>query len=86
MHYVHGHAACVAQGCPMRHVNQAECCDGETAAQCPLPTSAVAAVPLPHSRGDGADRPSGSRSSAESSKPRMLRSSSLPNSRTKLSS
>ena len=43
--YVHGHAACVRSGCPMFGVNQAECCDGETAANCPAPTSAIAAVP-----------------------------------------
>jgi uncharacterized protein len=42
MVYVHGHAACVAGGCPMRGANQAECCDGETIEQCPLPTSDVA--------------------------------------------
>jgi uncharacterized protein len=43
MVYVHGHAACVSSACPMRGVNQAECCDGETIAQCPVPTSDVAA-------------------------------------------
>jgi uncharacterized protein len=43
MVYVHGHAACVSAGCPMRGVNQAECCDGETIEQCPVPTSDVAA-------------------------------------------
>lgn len=45
MAYVHGHAACVRSGCPMFGVNQAECCDGETAA-CP-PTSDVRGGPPP---------------------------------------
>ena len=31
MDYVHGHAACVNGRCPMFGVNQAPCCDGETA-------------------------------------------------------
>lgn len=44
MAYVHGHAACVARGCPMFGVNQAECCSGETAACGPL-TAEVAALP-----------------------------------------
>ncbi len=39
MAYVHGHAACVAGNCPMFGLNQAECCDGETAATCPVPTA-----------------------------------------------
>jgi uncharacterized protein len=43
MVYVHGHAACVSSACPMRGANQAECCDGETIEQCPVPTSDVAA-------------------------------------------
>jgi hypothetical protein len=29
MAYVHGHAACVSNGCPMYGRNQAECCSGE---------------------------------------------------------
>ena len=45
MVYIHGHAACVTGGCPMYGVNQAECCDGETFASCPVPTSDVAAGP-----------------------------------------
>ena len=45
MAYVHGHAACVTSGCPMHGVNQAECCDGETAATSPVSTSAIAAGP-----------------------------------------
>jgi len=45
MAWVHGHAACVRVDCPMKGVNQAECCDGETAAQCPAPTSDLAAWP-----------------------------------------
>jgi hypothetical protein len=36
MAYVHGHAACVRQGCPLHGVNQAECCSGEMAACGPL--------------------------------------------------
>ncbi len=51
MAYVHGHAACVDGRCPMFGVNQAECCDGETAATCPAPTSALRAGPP---RGAGA--------------------------------
>ena len=31
MAYVHGHAACIDSSCPMFGLNQAECCDGETA-------------------------------------------------------
>jgi hypothetical protein len=45
MAYIHGHAACITSGCPMYGVNQAECCDGETFATSPVPTSDVAAVP-----------------------------------------
>ena len=44
MVYVHGHAACVSNVCPMFGLNQAECCDGETIDQCPVPTSEVASV------------------------------------------
>ena len=47
MIYIHGHAACVRRGCPMYGVNQAECCDGETLDNCPVPTSVVAAGPSP---------------------------------------
>lgn len=36
MRYVHGHAACVNNQCPMFGVNQAECCAGETAESCPV--------------------------------------------------
>jgi len=42
MAYIHGHAACIASGCPMYGVNQAECCDGETIVNCPAPTAVVA--------------------------------------------
>jgi uncharacterized protein len=45
MVYVHGHAACVQQGCPMFGANQAECCDGETASQSVAATADVAALP-----------------------------------------
>jgi hypothetical protein len=45
MAYVHGHAACVTRGCPLYGANQAECCDGETLENCPVPTSVAAAVP-----------------------------------------
>ncbi len=44
MAYVHGHAACIRSGCPMYGVNQAECCDGETAGASPLRTSEIAAA------------------------------------------
>ncbi|MBX3129280.1 MAG: hypothetical protein KF718_21360 [Polyangiaceae bacterium] len=50
MAYVHGHAACVQSRCPMFGVNQAECCDGETAAA-PAPTSHVRGGPQPTSPG-----------------------------------
>ena len=43
--YVHGHAACLDGRCPLFGANQAECCGGETAPQCPLPDSEVAARP-----------------------------------------
>lgn len=33
--YIHGHGACIDNRCPMFGLNQAECCDGETAANCP---------------------------------------------------
>lgn len=42
MAYVHGHGTCVRSECPMRGVNQAECCSGEHG--CP-PTSAIARGP-----------------------------------------
>ncbi|MEM9193805.1 MAG: hypothetical protein AAGF12_31810 [Myxococcota bacterium] len=45
MAYIHGHAACVRNGCPMYGQNQAECCDGETISNCPAPTSVVARGP-----------------------------------------
>jgi hypothetical protein len=44
MAYIHGHAACVRSGCQMYGVNQAECCDGETAEAAPVRTSEVAPV------------------------------------------
>jgi len=44
MIYVHGHGACTTHACPMFGANQAECCDGETIEQCPVPTSDLAAV------------------------------------------
>ncbi len=37
--YVHGHAACLDGACPMFGLNQAECCDGETAAIGSTPTA-----------------------------------------------
>jgi len=45
MIYVHGHAACANNRCPMFGKNQAECCDGETASNCPAPTAQLAAGP-----------------------------------------
>jgi phospholipase/carboxylesterase len=51
MAYVHGHAGCVRSGCAMFAVNQAECCDGETAEAAPAQTSEVAAVPASPSWG-----------------------------------
>jgi hypothetical protein len=35
MIYVHGHAACANNACPLYGQNQAECCSGETAESCP---------------------------------------------------
>jgi hypothetical protein len=43
MDYLHGHAACVDPRCPMFGQNQAACCDGETADNCPAATSDIAA-------------------------------------------
>lgn len=51
MAYIHGHAACIESRCPMFGVNQAECCDGETISNCPVPTSVIARVDEPGSRG-----------------------------------
>jgi hypothetical protein len=45
MAYIHGHAACIKSGCPMYGVNQAECCDGETAEAAPVRTSEIAVSP-----------------------------------------
>ena len=42
--YLHGHAACVDNRCPMYGVNQADCCDGETA-EAVATTAEVAAIP-----------------------------------------
>jgi hypothetical protein len=36
LRYIHGHAACVDNRCPLYGQNQAECCSGETAATCPV--------------------------------------------------
>ncbi|MGH8937212.1 MAG: hypothetical protein ACRDXD_13290 [Acidimicrobiia bacterium] len=44
MGYVHGHGACLEGGCPMFGLNQAECCDGVTAASCG-PTGVLRAAP-----------------------------------------
>lgn len=41
--YVHGHAACLRNSCPMFGVNQAECCAGDRG-DC-IPTSSVAVAP-----------------------------------------
>jgi hypothetical protein len=40
--YVHGHAACLDGSCPMFGLNQDECCSGDTAATCPVPSSHLA--------------------------------------------
>ncbi len=57
MAYIHGHAACVNNQCPMYGLNQAECCDGETLENCPAPTSVVAGGPGPDvGRGEGTGR------------------------------
>lgn len=37
MTYLHGHGACINNQCPMFGLNQAECCDGETASNCVTP-------------------------------------------------
>jgi hypothetical protein len=46
MAYIHGHAACVTSGCPMFGVNQAGCCEGETAETSPAETAEIAAIPI----------------------------------------
>jgi len=46
MAYIYGHAAYTRSGCPMYGVNQAECCDGETAEAASRWTSEVASVPF----------------------------------------
>ncbi|UJR84596.1 hypothetical protein [Sandaracinus amylolyticus] len=53
MIYVHGHAACGRGECPMRGVNQAECCSGEQGC---VPTSAIARAPQPDRRDEPRDR------------------------------
>ena len=45
MDYLHGHGACVNGRCPMYGVNQAPCCDGETAGQCSAVGEAAPAPP-----------------------------------------
>lgn len=42
--YVHGHAACLHNGCAMYGVNQAECCSGEV---CVPATSSIGRAPVP---------------------------------------
>ena len=44
--YVHGHAACLDGACPMFGLNQAECCDGETAESGSIATTRVLALGL----------------------------------------
>ena len=34
MAYIHGHAACINNGCAMFGLNQAECCSGESVEFC----------------------------------------------------
>jgi hypothetical protein len=53
MAYIHGHAACIGSGCPMYGVNQAECCDGETAEAAPVRTSEISAGPRTSVDGGG---------------------------------
>jgi len=51
MAYVHGHAACIESRCPLYGRNQAECCDGETAANCPTTTADLSgprSLRIPH--------------------------------------
>jgi hypothetical protein len=53
MAYVHGHATCIAPGCPMKGVNQAECCTGEVG--CPIvAVRGPAPSPAPKGASDGA--------------------------------
>jgi hypothetical protein len=59
MAYVHGHAACVRSGCPMFGVNQAECCDGETAEAAPARTSEIGRGPERSAAAFSAARASG---------------------------
>jgi hypothetical protein len=53
MAYVHGHAACVDNRCPFYGRNQAECCDGETADNCPAPTAQLAGPSVTQRRDGG---------------------------------
>lgn len=53
MGYVHGHAACLDNSCPMFGLNQAECCGGETAETCPASTSEIFGLGSIPSTGDG---------------------------------
>lgn len=41
---VHGHGACLHSRCPMYGLNQAECCQGETAEEGWVPTSDLASA------------------------------------------
>ena len=34
MAYIHGHAACINNGCAIFGLNQAECCSGESVESC----------------------------------------------------
>jgi hypothetical protein len=43
MAYIHGHAACVHNQCPMYGLNQAECCSGDYG-NC-VPTSVISRSP-----------------------------------------
>ena len=55
--YLHGHAACLDGGCAMFGLNQAECCDGETAAASAQPTPLPDAATLHGSLHLPTDRP-----------------------------
>ncbi len=50
--YVHGHAACVSAECPLRMLNQAECCTGETGCFLAVPRSPLADGSLGPAEGD----------------------------------
>jgi hypothetical protein len=48
MLFIHGHEACTNNQCPMFGLNQADCCEGETAATPSTPVVAAVHFGPPH--------------------------------------